>query len=169
MADDPYLAGMEADAEMRGANSAHAFEASSVLKVLEYAGVHPPRHLKRDNEFGFGWLRENYPSFPVYLEASYKNPIDLIDVFEAFTKTKPWLELMAILDNYGAREAGVVVKATAGQRKMPGLWVVHNAWSISPAPGQPRLIYRALAVDQGVMVERLESFMSSLKRHGWAP
>jgi hypothetical protein len=164
---DPFLAGLEANAELRGVSAAHAFEATAVLKLLEYAGIDPPRYLKKDSEFGFDWFRENFPTFPVYMEAKHKEPLDLIDVFEAFSKTKPWAALMAIIDNYGASQAGVIVRATAGDRKMPGLWVLHTGWALPSVGGQPRLTYRAKANDRGVIVERLESFILSVKRSGW--
>ncbi len=170
MADeDEFMAGLSADAELRAAGSAQGFEARTVTSMLRLLGIETPKFLRKDTEFGFQWFREHYPGFPVYLESKYKEPLDLIDVFMAFTKTRPWAELMALIDNFGNGQSGVIVKATAGARNMPGLWVLHTGWSLPSVPGQPRLTFRAKANDQGVIVERLESFMLSVKRSGWTP
>jgi hypothetical protein len=162
---DEFLESMQQELDGRDANSEHAFAARALFTFLQLCGyeVHPAQ--KKDPEFGFAWFHSTYPNYPVYLEAR-RRVIDLHKVLQDITKTPEFNELMSLMEESSREHCGVILRASMGWNLTP-LWIIHSAWNLDHPPGKIRLVFRAKSKDRGVTVERLDSFVESVKLSGW--
>ena len=162
---DDFVREMREDIDGRLANSEHSFTARALFDLLKLYGqpVHPAR--KKDSEFGFGWFHEQFPSFPVYLEAR-RTVIDLNEVVCNMAKLPQFEELMALMEEVGREHCGIILRASMGKALAP-LWIIHAAWNLDHPPGRIRFLFRAKSKDRGIVVERLDSFVESVKLSGW--
>ncbi len=162
---DKFMESMQQELDGRDANSEHLFAARAVETLLKLWGhyVHPA--WKKDPEFGFAWFHQLYPSFPVYLEAR-RTVIDLNEVVRNMTKIPQFDALMSLMEESGREHCGIIVRATMGKALAP-LWIIHAAWNLDHPPGKIRFVFRAKSKDRGVIVERLDSFVESVKLSGW--
>ncbi len=162
---DDFLKGMQGEVDNRTAGSEHAFAARALFTLLKLLDqpVHPSR--RKDPEFGFAWFHESWPHFPVYLEAR-RTVINLQGMIRNTTKLPQWAALMELMKEVGREHCGIILRASLGKNLAP-LWVLHSAWNLDPVPGNIRLLYRAKSKDRGVIVERLDSFVASVKLSGW--
>lgn len=149
--------------EEHKAQSHQLFATKAIKRVCAYFEIQVGFDEVRDTEFGCGWFNENYTTFPVYLDA--KNvKVEVGGLFRAITKSPAWTELISLLESIGGVRGGVIIPV-AGQ----GLFIAHNWWGIPEVPGFTRLVRKATATDQGIIVEPLESFLEGVKLSGWCP
>jgi hypothetical protein len=162
---DEFLESMQQELDGRDANSEHAFAARALFTFLQLCGyeVHPAQ--KKDPEFGFAWFHSTYPNYPVYLEAR-RTVVNLTEVVRNLPKIPQFDELMALMEESGREHCGIIVRATMFRTLAP-LWIIHSAWNLDHPPGKIRLAFRAKSKDRGVTVERLDSFVESVKLSGW--
>jgi hypothetical protein len=148
--------------EEHKAHSHQLFATKAIKRVCAYFDI-TLNYSDLDEEFGCGWFNHNYPKFPVYLDA--KNiKVEVGPLFRSITKTAAWTELISLLESIGGVCGGVIIPVT-GQ----GLFVAHNWWTIPEVPGFTRLVRKASATDQGIVIEPLESFLEGVKLSGWCP
>ena len=162
---DKFLERMQNELNGRDANSEHLFAARALFTLLQLAGyeIHPAQ--KKEAEFGFAWFHSTYPNYPVYLEAR-KTVIDLNKVVRDMIKIPQFDMLMSLMEESGREHCGIIVRATMGRALTP-LWIIHAAWNLDHPPGKVRFVFRAKSKDRGVIVERLDSFVESVKLSGW--
>lgn len=160
-----FIEDMQQELDGRDANSEHAFAARALFALLQFCGyeVHPAR--KKDPEFGFAWFHGAYPNYPVYLEAR-RTVINLNELVRNTTKIPQFEELMAVMEESGREHCGVILRACMGKGMTP-LWIIHSAWNLDHPPGRIRFVFRAKSKDRGIIVERLDSFVESVKLSGW--
>lgn len=152
---------MKGRAEAYAASSADKFALTAVQKLCQHLGVQSPRSVKGSAP---AWFRDNYPRFPVHLEVRKLKKCTINDMFGRMTKTEQWNEFIALLEELPNSSVGMIVQVTG-----LGLFIQHNAWHLSGAPGFTRLTRRAITADKGIVFESLESFAASVKDSGWTP
>ena len=118
---------------------------------------------ERDPDFGFQWLHEQYPSFPIRLD-SRKLKVDLDNMFRAMTRTEVWDEYMNALEETECEWLALFV-AVPGH----GTFVIHNCWHMPQVPGYTRLVRIAKTADKGIIFEPLNSFIESIRKAGLLP
>lgn len=149
--------------EEHKAQSHQQFATKAIKRVCQYFEITVNYSDIKDAEFGCGWFNENYPTFPVYLNARNVK-VEVGQLFRAITKSPVWIELIAHLESIGDVRGGVIMPVN-GQ----GLFIAHNWWGIPEVAGFTRLVRKASSSDMGIIVEPLESFLEGVKQYGWAP
>lgn len=162
---DDLIKDMQNEVDARMAGGEHAFSARALFNLLQLLGCKPSPAQRHDPEFGFAWFHSAYPNFPVYLEAR-RTVLDLSGVISNMIKTDPWDELMALMEETGREHCGIILRAKLG-KPLGALWIIHAAWNLDHAPGKIRMLYKARTKERGVIVERLDSFVESVKLSGW--
>jgi hypothetical protein len=119
----------------------------------------PPRHARDE---GFMWFRENYPDFPVFMEAR-KTEVDLLHMFTRPTATEAWSAFLDTVEEYKKPCVGIVAQAVG-----VGFVVFHNAWHIPAVPGFTRMERRVAGRDRGVILEPVAGF-AACTREVWSP
>lgn len=162
---DKFIERMQHELDGRDANSEHLFASRALFTLLQLCGyeVHPAQ--KKDPEFGFAWFHAAHPNYPVYLEAR-RTAVDLNEVVRNMAKIPQFDALMSLMEESGREHCGIIVRATMGKALAP-LWIIHAAWNLDHPPGKIRFVFRAKSKDRGVIVERLDSFVESVKLSGW--
>lgn len=146
----------------RSAQSQHGHAVKCVKRVCAYFEI-DIQGVKEDAEFSLNWFHQNFPTFPVRMEAR-KLSINVEKFFSAMTKTEAFMVLMDLIVENEDRPVALLVPAY-GQ----GLFVLHNCWLLESVPGFTRLIRVANSKDKGVIFEPIEAFLESVKRSGWRP
>jgi len=165
MMTDDFVSRMKLDSDNRFMNAEHSFAARALFTLLKLLGEEVQPTQRKDPEFGFAWFHSTHPNFPVYLEAR-KTVIDLHEVIVNVTKLPQWDDLMQLMEECGREHCGIILRAKMGKELSP-LWIIHAAWNLDHVPGKIRLLYRARTKERGVIVERLDSFVESVKLSGW--
>ena len=155
-----FLAGMDHYVEISMLRSDRLFSARVLKAICGHFRI--SIDVSRDEtDYDLEWFHANYTSFPVYLEAR-RISLDANQMFKRLTRTQAWKELMALLEQTGKEYAGVVLNF-----KGSGLFVLHTAAFLPPAPGSVRLIKQAVTQERGVILEELESFLKAVELSGW--
>jgi hypothetical protein len=112
---------------------------------------------------GFGWFHENYPSFPVHMEA-IKTTLDVIDFWLKPTKTKAWEEFFNLSEELQKPALGVMIRVSG-----VGYGVLHTAWMLPMVPGYTRMERRSATSDRrGLILDTVPAFAESA-RAVWQP
>ena len=149
--------------EAHKAQSHQLFATKAIKRVCQFFEISVSHSESNSEEFGCGWFNENYPTFPVYLDARNVK-VEVGGLFRAITKSPAWTELMSLLESVGGTRAGVIIPISGH-----GLFIAHNWWNIPEVPGFTRIVRKATQAEMGIMIEPLESFLEGVKLAGWQP
>ena len=142
--------------EMQSVESEHAF-ARRVLVVI--SGHFDFKIPKDDPEIGMGWFHENYPSFPVKLEARNVTIESANEALKSLIKSDIWEAYKEVLHLHDFGTCGVVLRFS----RTRNLWVIHNGWRLDMIPGVPRLVHPSTD-GGGSVFEPLDAFLKSVKK-----
>ena len=105
---------------------------------------------------GFKWFHENFPDFPVHMEA-VKEKLNIVDFWVRPTKTKPWKAFFDLSSELRKPALGVILQIPS-----VGYGVLHTGWSLPAVPGYTRMERRSAASDQrGLILETVPGFAAS--------
>lgn len=112
---------------------------------------------------GFKWFHENFPSFPVHMEA-VKDKVDIVDFWTRPTKTEAWKSFFGLSEELKKPVLGVML-----QVPRVGYGVLHTGWSLPAAPGYTRMERRSATSDKrGLILETVPGFVASVSSV-WQP
>jgi len=107
---------------------------------------------------GFGWFHENYPDFPVHMEA-LKETINLPEFWTKPTKTDAWKAFFDLYEELQKPALGAILRVAG-----VGFGVFHTAWHLPSAPGHTRMERRSAISDKrGLILETMPAFVEATK------
>jgi hypothetical protein len=157
-----FFTALDAAREMQQAESEQQFSARVLKKFCEFFELGKPPH-----DAGLEWIRNEYPSFRIRLEAK-KVKVDVRALFVAATRTDVWAAYFDRFNDDNDVKTGLVSMAMFAPSSH-GIMVVHNCWSLPVTPGYTRLVRHAKKGDMGIIMEPLEAFLESVKTGGMGP
>lgn len=112
------------------------------------------------DEFGFRWFNDNRP-LPLKLHARKVAGITPVHLIRSagMTRTAVWKAYFELKGDY---PVGAVV-GMFFPVSLVGEYIIHNAFSLPPAPGFNIIVRQAKSADKGLMIAPLAGFLASLK------
>ena len=148
--------------EDEGAARSHgAFVYKSLKVVCKHFDIVPPGR-DWDSRLGFSWFHEQYPDFPVRLEAS-KYKISLEDLFLRPSRMEVWQELRVQVEEHDSdiHAFGVIVPSKKG------LYVLHD-WRHGPFVSGYTRVEHKIDDDHTFVFESVKAFCESVQCGGWS-
>lgn len=156
-----FLARAQKNVVRLQAASDHNFSKRALCKFCEGFLIDVSTQ-KHDSEFGFGWFHDEYPHFPLRLEAK-RTEIALDKAAKDMTKAWFWNVYIGLLEQTTYDHLAMFAPIVKG-----GLYVVHNHLSLAAAPGFSRIVHTGHN-ETGVIVESVDAFVAALKKAGVTP